>query len=378
MARPAIHCPKLMGGLVARAQIIACWIAVAAVAMLSAAEHAGAQTIGANFNRPANVQYGCELVPSVTFDGFRQFFPSGVSTCTYLPSIAFGNFSESTAAPSGLSVVTRIQVKTGPRVGPMRAAIIRQLGSTTVGLTCCHFAGQSQVFTPRRNGVTSVPVRLPLESSIDPANGISTQDYVGLTVLAPNVPIPGHEPGGVVTNLSPNNPNAGGFFPHIGPNSGPRVDQNGIGGLQILIRATLSRICGTGAAAGTAEVPSDGASASANGCSPALAVGVGNRSGSSLRIPLTCNISLLPCSGRVQLQSRSNPNAFDAAKSKRATYASGKVKVGTGKRKTVKLKLTKQGKKLLKRKKKVRVWANVTFGKGAQKVISTQKTKIKR
>ena len=33
---------------------------------------------------------------------------------------------------------------------------------------------------------------------------------------------------------------------------------------------------------------------------------------------------------------------------------------------------------VLKRKKKVRVWANVTFGKGAQKVISTQKTKIKR
>ncbi len=42
------------------------------------------------------------------------------------------------------------------------------------------------MFTPGRNGVTSVPVRLPLESSIDPVNGISTQDYVGLTVLAPN------------------------------------------------------------------------------------------------------------------------------------------------------------------------------------------------
>ena len=105
---------ELMGSLVARARICGCWIAGAAVVMLSAAEHAGAQTIGANFNRPTNVQYGCELVPSVTFDGFRQFFPSGVTTCTYLPSIAFGNFSESTAAPFGLSVVTRIQVKTDP------------------------------------------------------------------------------------------------------------------------------------------------------------------------------------------------------------------------------------------------------------------------
>lgn len=367
-----------MRSLAARARIIGCGIAVAAVAMLSSAEHAGAQTIGANFNRPANVQYGCELVPSLTFNGFRQFFPSGVTTCTYLPSIAFGNFSESTAAPFGLSVVTRIQVKTGPRVGPMRATIIRQLGSTSVGLTCCHFAGQSQVFTPGRNGVTSVPVRLPLESSIDPVNGISTQDYVGLTVLAPNVPIPAHEPGGVVTELSPNNPNAGGFFPHIGPASGPRVDQNGIGGLQILIRATLTRICGTGAAAGTAEVPSGGARASANGCSPALDAGIGNRSGSSVRIPFTCNISLLPCNGRVQLQSRSNPKAFDAAKKKRTTYASGKVNVGTGMKKTVKLKLTKQGKKLLRRKKKLKVWANISFGKGAQKVISTQKTKVKR
>lgn len=360
-----------------RARISVCGI-VAAIAVVSSVEQAGAQTIGANFNRPANVQYGCELVPSVTFDGFRQFFPSGVSTCTYLPSIAFGNFSESTAAPFGLSVVTRVQVKTGPRVGPMRATIIRQLGSTSVGLTCCHFAGESQVFTPRPNSVTSVPVRLPVESTIDAVNGVTTQDYVGLTVLAPNVPIPGHEPGGVVTDLSPNNPNAGGFFPHIGPNSGPRVDQNGIGGLQILIRATLSRICGTGATAGSAEAPSGGANAAANGCSPALAAGVGNRSGSRVRIPFTCNIAVLACQGRVQLQSRSNPKAFDAARKKRATYASGKVKVGTGKKKSVKLKLTKQGKKLLRRKKKVKVWANISFGQGAQKVISTQKTKIKR
>ena len=89
-------------------------------------------------------------------------------------------------------------------------------------------------------------------------------------------------------------------------------------------------------------------------------------------------LSALPCNGRVQLQSRSNPKAFDAAKKKRTTYASGKVNVGTGMKKTVKLKLTKQGKKLLRRKKKLKVWANMTFGKGAQKVISTQRTKVKR
>ncbi|MBK5110445.1 MAG: hypothetical protein JJE10_03655 [Thermoleophilia bacterium] len=43
-------------------------------------------TIGADLNRPADATYGCELVPSITALGGRQFFPSGQTSCTYVPT----------------------------------------------------------------------------------------------------------------------------------------------------------------------------------------------------------------------------------------------------------------------------------------------------
>lgn len=342
--------------------------AVALLLVLPSA--AGALTIGANLNRPANAAYGCETVPGVDAFGGRQFFPSGQTSCTYMPTGSLDNFSEGTAAPSGASIATRVQVKAGNVTGPMRITVSRQLGSTSVGYTCCHFARQSQVFTPRRNGITTVNVRLPLVSEVDGVNGLITQDYLAISVLAPGVPIPAHEignPGNI------NNPGAAGFFPHIRPGQS-RTDFHGLGGLQPLIRAEVIPICGLSAAAATTGAGR--AVTSAGGCRPPFGTGTGSRRGGTIRIPSTCNVTFA-CLGRLVLQSRRSPDAAIVS-AKRRTYASGRFKVGAGKKGSAKIKLTRTGKALLRKKRRATVWANATFGHGADKVVTSQKLKIRR
>lgn len=352
-------------------------VAAGAVALLFALPStAGALTVGADLNRPANATYGCELKPGVTALGGRQFLPSGQTSCTYMPTGSLGNFSEGTAAPSGFSVATRVRVKVGNVTGPMRITVSRQLGSTSVGLTCCHFAGQSQVFTPRRNGITTVNVRLPLRSEVDGVNGQVIQDYLAISVLAPGVPIPAHEignPGNI------NNPGAGGFFPHIGPGQS-RVDFNGLGGLQPLIRAEVIPVCGLAAGAARAGSSQAGstelADSSAGPCAAPLGTSTGRRRGGAIRVPLVCNVTIT-CRGRLVLQSRRNP-AGASASAKRRTYAAGNFKVGAGRQKTANFKLTRAGKALLRKKRSAKVWANATFGKGADKLVSSRRLKIKR
>jgi hypothetical protein len=352
-------------------------VAAGAVSLLLALPSAAdALTVGANLNRPANATYGCETVPGINAFGGRQFFPSGQTSCTYMPTGALGNFSEGTAAPSGASIATRVRVKVGNVTGPMRITVSRQLGSTTTGLTCCHFAGQSQVFTPGRNGITAVNVRLPLVSDVDGVNKIVTQDYLAISVLAPGVPIPAHEigsPGNI------NNPGAGGFFPHIGPGQS-RTDFHGLGGLQPLIQAEVTPICGTGAgAARTATDRSEvsrRAVSSAGRCAPPFGTGTGARRGGKLRIPLVCNVTVA-CRGRLVLQNRRSRNAA-LVSTKRRTYAAGKFKVAAGRKGSARFKLTRKGKALLRKKRRATVWANATFGMGSDKVVTSQKMKIRR
>jgi hypothetical protein len=178
------------GAMRARWPAFALGLALAALA----AAPAHAIRIGADLNRPANVGYGCETLPTTNAFGGRFFLGTGFGTCTYLGTGSINNQSETAGARGASGVLTRVLVKTGPVVGPMQATILRSTRSTSVGFACCFWAGQSQVFTPAPNSVTAVPVRLPMRLDFDDQFG-ETVDYLALTVLAPGVPIPGHDEG---------------------------------------------------------------------------------------------------------------------------------------------------------------------------------------
>jgi hypothetical protein len=269
--------------------------------------------------------------------------------------------------PFGGGLVTQVAVRAGPIVGPMQATVSRAVRSTVpgVGFACCFYAGASQVFTPAPNAVTRVGVRLPVRADIDPQVG-ETVDYLGITVLARNVPIPANELGNP-GNLA--NPGAIGFFGHLQPRDAVsgRVDGAGIGGVQPLISAEILPFCGARAAAVPGGAP---ATVSANGrCAPLLGLAAASarvRAGRAL-LTLLCNATQ-SCAGRLRLQSARGRVAGSSARrggrGGAITYAAVRFSIPSGGSKSVKPRLSKAGLKLLAGRRRARVWANVQLSSG--------------
>jgi hypothetical protein len=325
--------------------------------VLAAPQVAGAQTIGANLARPANAAYGCEALPTTDAFGRRFFQPTGAATCTYVGTGSISGQGEVAQARFPGGVVTRVRVKAGPVVGPVQVTVLRAMrGFGGVRFSCCFFAGASQVFTPAPNAVTSVAVRLPMRNDITPNVG-ETVDYLGLTVLAPGVPIPMHEignPGDV------SGPGGLAFFPHVdaanAANAG-RPDYNGVGGLVPLVQGDFVRLC-NGRAVGARARAAQGR------CLPGIAA-IGARAslrGGRLVVRLVCNAGF-PCAGSLRVQPRSRGGA---------TLARGTVNVPPGGRQSVRARVSRAGRRALRR--GARRWLNVRVGtpSGQDAVVSTR------
>lgn len=351
-------------------------VATATVLALSLTADAAAQlrTVGANLNRPANAAYGCEALPTTDAFGNRLFLPSGAATCTYVAVGALGNATEVAQTPFGGGLVVRVRVKAGPRVGPMQVTVSRAMRSTTqgVGFACCFYAGASQVFTPAANAVTQVGVRIPVRADLDPQVG-ETVDYLGITVLAPGVPIPAHEignPGNV------QNPAASGFFPHLRPQDAVsgRVDGAGIGGVQPLLSADILPFCGAGRIAASSPVRA----AQAGRCAPFLGVSSAAVAAGRVALTLLCNAAV-PCNGRLLLQSRRAAVAASAAKRRRpVTYAAARVAIPAGASAQVRPRLRKAGRRLMKGRKRARVWANVRLTSAGSVARESRRVTLER
>jgi hypothetical protein len=329
--------------------------------VLIAAAPAEAIRIGADLNRPANVSYGCEAFPTTNAFGNRFFLGSGFGTCTYLGAGRLSDQSESPGARGAPGVLTRVLVKAGPAVGPMQAVILRATRSGS-GFACCFAAGQSQVFTPQPNAVTAVGVRLPMRSDFDAAFG-ETVDYVGITVLAPGVPVPGHDEGvpGDVTRGS-----ALAFFPHVGPGD-TRVDGAGVGAFTPLIAGDFFPLCGASAIRGLTSAQAG------TPCIPGVQLvdNVARLDGTGLFVKVICNVAA-PCNGDIRFQSR---RVRVAAAAKPVTYGRVRFNVASGSRRRVKGKLTAAGRRLLKGHRRAKAYAVARVG---GRVIASRRVTIRK
>jgi len=343
----------------------------AAAALLALPTPAGAQVrFGADLNRPANVGYGCEAFPTTDFAGNRFFLGSGFGTCTYMGVGSAFNFAEVPQAPAE-GVVTRVLVKAGPTVGPMQAVVLRSTRSGA-GAACCLFAAQSQVFTPQPNAVTAVPVRLPMRKDLDVQFG-ETIDYLGLSVLAPGVPIPGHDEG-VPGDISRNGSTA--WWPHVQPGD-TRADGGGVGAFTPLIAGDLFPVCNATPIRGfpsTAQrrVP----------CIPGIQIvdNLAVAAGAGLSVSVICNVAA-PCNGDIRFQSRRVRVAGAAAarsagaSAKRITYGRIRFKVASGDRRRARGTLTAAGRGLLSGRRRAKVYANARIG---GRTISSRRVTLRR
>jgi len=350
-------------------------IAALALTLLALPASAHAQRLGADLNRPANVTYGCETVPTTDFAGNRMYLPSGSPTCTYLASGQLGNTSETTAAPQS-GVVTRVLVKTGVGpVGPIEATVLTATRSTTAGFACCFHAFSSQTFVPAQNAITSVNVRLPMivSFSADPSVG-ERVDRVALSVLAPGVAIPAFD-GGVPGDIS--RPCSGGWWPHIRPGE-TRADGGGICDFVPLLAVDFAPLCQAAAAQAAILAAVDRVRTSQRGgrCLPLASIARRRAVLRNGRAVLTaeCNIPF-PCTGRLLLQSRKPKGAQTSAVK---TYAKGRLNLQPGQAKQLKPKLTKAGRRFMRGRKKRKLFANAKLESGGQRATASSRITLRR
>jgi hypothetical protein len=328
-------------------------VAAVVFAVLFATPQATADTIGSDLNRTPSAAYGCEVMPGSDMFGGRFFYATGQTSCTYLAVPAGGPEIPAATFPGG--ILTSVSVRTGPVTGPMRATIL-QATRSDYGFQCCHFAGESAVFTPAANTITTVPVRLPMRNDLNPDFG-ETVDYLALTVLAAGVPIPMQDLGGGSA------PMASGFFPHVSPGQS-RVDGAGLGGLVPLIQGEFQPTC-SGRAVGAAAA-ADRQLRRASSCLTGLTA-VGSRArlrSGRAHMVVDCNVAF-GCSGVARLQMKS---------SGRATLASANVAIGAGQTVALSPKLTRKGRALVKGKRTLWLNATLTAPDGKQYVVSSRVT----
>ena len=343
---------------------LAAWLIVSAVLVgAPATARAQVSAIGANMARPANAVNTCRELPSTNAFGNRAFvapvFARPGASCTYLGVGAPLNPQAEIAAAPGPGVVTAVRVKTGPSVGPMIATVLDSLRGGT-GFACCFHAGQSRVFTPAPNAVTTVPVRLPMRFEFNQASG-ERRAYLGLTVLSLDVPIPAHDTG---TNNDLASPGALAFFAGVEPGQ-ERADGAGVSGYVPLMAATFQRLC-TGATLIAAA-----RAAQAAGCAGRAQLASGSvpvRRGRA-RFTVVCN---LPggCRGTARVQTRSA-----LRRGRRATLARSSFRIAAGGRDTVAPRLTRAGRRRLSGRRRLRAFANVRVGKAP---VAVQRVTLRR
>jgi len=293
---------------------VVCAVAVAIVGALLAAAPAGAVTVGTDLNQTPAAGAGCEvlLIPP----------PS----CSFFDGLV-------AQTPPGQWRVTSARVRTGPRSGPMRVTMIQALRSKSGagGIICCTASSQSGVFTPPANSTTRINLNLPAVNTTEVVDNeqIEVIDYLGISLLNPSASIA----------FAPAQFGSSFFTPAFA--TGATQLGGGLPGLAPMVNAQFE----------ACNRSSSGASASATPCAP-------RRFSVSSRVRSLGNGSTVRITARVP--SAGSLSVRQAGKGKnllRRTSSKAK-KAGTSR---VKARLNARGKRILKRRGRVKVLARVTF-----------------
>jgi hypothetical protein len=357
--------------------------ATTAVAFLAPSSAVAQVSFGADLNRPANSQLTCTHNPSPAFLGILLVPPPFNESCTWTNngspnSIGNPAISEAFLPPTGNGTLTAASVKVGPVTAPMQVVVMQAYRGAVTG--CCTGVRYSQVFTPAPNGVTTVPLNLATTTSVvgDPqVDPTAVFDVVGLSVLAPNVPIPAHDTGNHDPGNFDNNSTYGCYPALRAPDQQCVPMTNGIASNGFVVLARFDWV-----PSGTAPPPTPPGPAQPPGVVGAPALEVARRSlparRRAARVPIACG-ALTPCAGRLLLQSAAPEGAAAAGTARAAgrprTFARGRFDIAAGESERVRAKLSRAGRRALRRRRTKRVWVNVRMDGAA---VTLGRAKLKR
>lgn len=339
---------------------------------------ASAATFGADLNNVPNNQTTCGAGAPPLY-----LFDVGSPSCMYFS----GAPGPTPYAPSS-GTVTAVRIRIGAVTGPMQVVVLRSLYQNKAGdpghpdYACCFVESYGPVFEPRAHAVTTVPTSLPVtEEPTPPADDFTTNaagDFLALSVLASNVPVP---------MFIDNQSGDSGFYPaptpqtFAAPSQIPLFPSTDFFAGQVLINADLDTGGGGGGVGGGGGTPGGGGAPIAPPATPA--VGLPKRTlpvrGNAVALPIQCLV--VNCAGTLALQNAQQAGiARVAAKKKRVkkpkiiSYGSVSFSIAAGKTAIEKLKLNAAGRKLVKGHKSAKVWANVRFSSGGGKPTSVRLT----
>lgn len=314
-----------------------------------------AQTFGSPLAPGTTGLFGCETRPVIESATFNYVpAPSGLADCTWRQSGVFGVTDDPRfSSVPGDGIITQIEVLSGANPAPLRIAILRQLGTGGFAGQCCFFVSETAPLQPAPNTVTTFPVAIPVQrNTID---GVQAIDLLGVSAQSGAGSLPIRQVGSTSSFAltSFGSVNAGIFYPRIGAdpndNGGGRREE-GVPGFELTLRATW---CGT----------KDTSCQPAGAADAALAAQIAKvRAGRAL-VRMICNGNAA-CEGRLALV---NPGALSssAGAARTTTYGSAKYKLSAGGTATIKVKLNRKGKSLLRKRKKARVGIRVTPTSGS-------------
>ncbi len=318
---------------------------------------AGGQTFGADLSKVPGNEYTCGMnIPP--FD----IYP-GAGSCLYF------SISPTPYAPSS-GTVTAVHVRVGPHTGPMQVVVLRSLYQNHAGdpghpyFACCFVESYGPIFEPQPNTVTTLPVDLPVtEEPTPPAEDFTTNaagDFLALSVLAPNVPIP---------IAIDNSTLVSGFYPAptaqtvAAPAPNPIFATTNLAAGQVMLSGDLTPAGDAppgGQAQGPPQNPAGGAAPALN--LPRRVIPVARNTAT---VPVQCLV--LDCRGSIALQSAPLGGlaaAATARKAKRISYGAASFSLKAGARGKVKVKLSATGRRLIRSHARAKVWANITFSAG--------------
>jgi hypothetical protein len=343
----------------------------ALAALLAAPAGAGAATFGADLSPPVTSTATCG-------NGFP--FAPNVTSC-----LGYSVTPTSYAPTSG--IVSAVRVKTGdfPQ-GPMQVVVLRSYYQNNLqdpghpNFFCCFLQEYGPTFTPARNAITTVPATLGMVEDPTPAsndgNTVAKGDFLALSVLAGNVPVPLAQTGAGFSGfyapapLAPSNP------PAPSPN-GLAGGQGSATGLMLMLSADIDPLDAGGGGGGGGGAPAPTPMSMVAPVPAAmrrpLAIDptAARLRGTTASVPLVCQLTTA-CKGTLVLQDRPAATAAAAGGARKPRrLGSARFSIPAGAKRSVKLKLNGAGRKLVRRRHKLTAYLVATVGVQA---VSTKVT----
>lgn len=332
-----------------------CAAVLGAASFLLLPAGASALTFGADLSAPPVNTPTCTQIAATV-----AVLPPASPSCL----VTFLGTSPATLSPPGSGTVTAVRVRAGANPGPMRINVVRFLFQQTGDPARPSTAGPfletyGPQFTPAANAVTTVPTSLAVTvtGTPDPSDlkTIQVIDALALEVLGSNIGVPLYKVDGALTypvfpgptgqGLAAPSPNAMTSFTTVGAGVGMSADLEPSGNPNVTPTPPTSPGVG-----GQATTPTTLITPKLR--LPATTARLRN---GGVSLPITCQSA--DCAGRIQLLPR---GGAAAAKS----YGSATFTLKAGAKKKVRIKLNAKGRALVRRHRKVRLTAKVTFSKG--------------